>query len=332
MRKDLGPWNRITGPWLLLPVVISAPYPFPHACWLCDLDPNFPFFLNLNLFKWNPSSLLLSSSPPSSALPRHNVLVDAMITNRLTWTKHLPKQECSIWCDEWEKTSNHIVSMSVYIQCLMWSGKLFHVRTDLQPAILVKILIFYRRSLTRPWGLVAAKATIFGAGKILKVEENMLLSVKTTELPLSMWQVSFTFTTQESPCLYSYPIFYSDPVNPIIKGRLPTKTYTSIWRDAKVFNNHAYIVSEATSHGVQVFDLTLLRKEGTNQIFTESGYYSATGRCHNIAINEETGTAFCVGSANVAKGGLYILDLNNDPKLPQFSAQFPDDGCKCGKR
>lgn len=32
-----------------------------------------------------------------------------------------------------------------------------------------------------------------------------------------------------------------------------------MWRDVKVYKNHAYIVSEAYGHGLQVFDLTLLR-------------------------------------------------------------------------
>ena len=41
----------------------------------------------------------------------------------------------------------------------------------------------------------------------------------------------------------------ADPENPIIIGYLPTHTSASLWRDIKVYNNHAYIVSEASNHG-----------------------------------------------------------------------------------
>jgi choice-of-anchor B domain-containing protein len=36
----------------------------------------------------------------------------------------------------------------------------------------------------------------------------------------------------------------SDPVNPIYLGKLPTHTSNSTWRDIKVYDNHAFIVSE----------------------------------------------------------------------------------------
>ncbi|KAI8892029.1 hypothetical protein BC833DRAFT_533414 [Globomyces pollinis-pini] len=118
----------------------------------------------------------------------------------------------------------------------------------------------------------------------------------------------------------------SDPVNPIYKGRIPTKTTSSTWRDIKVFKNHAYIVSEATNHGIQVYDLTLLREpfQGNNTM-VESAYYGATGRCHNVVINEETGLLVCVGSRNVCNAGLYMLDIN-EPKNPKYLGCYPDDG------
>ena len=46
----------------------------------------------------------------------------------------------------------------------------------------------------------------------------------------------------------------SDPVNPIYLGKLPTHTSATIWRDIKVYQDHAFIVSEAGGHGMQVFD------------------------------------------------------------------------------
>ena len=49
----------------------------------------------------------------------------------------------------------------------------------------------------------------------------------------------------------------SNPTNPILLGKLPTQTVSTVWRDIKVYRNHAYVVADnARDHGVQVFDLT----------------------------------------------------------------------------
>ena len=45
----------------------------------------------------------------------------------------------------------------------------------------------------------------------------------------------------------------TDPLNPEVLGFLPTRTDPSTWRDMKVVNNAAYIVSEAADHGMQVY-------------------------------------------------------------------------------
>lgn len=71
----------------------------------------------------------------------------------------------------------------------------------------------------------------------------------------------------------------------------------------KVYNDHAFIVSEASCHGLQVFDLTqLLNITGPPRIFEETAYYSGIENAHNIAINEDTGYAYIVGS-NTCRGG-----------------------------
>ena len=50
----------------------------------------------------------------------------------------------------------------------------------------------------------------------------------------------------------------TNAANPVYLGKLPTQTFSSSWRDIKVYNNHAFIVSEASNHGMQIFDLNLL--------------------------------------------------------------------------
>ena len=86
-----------------------------------------------------------------------------------------------------------------------------------------------------------------------------------------------------------------DPENPVYLGKLPTATDPSPWRDVKVYNNYAFIVSEAQDHGLQVFDLTRLRGLTEAQNFSADAVLNDFGNAHNIAINEDTGFAYVVG-------------------------------------
>jgi len=99
----------------------------------------------------------------------------------------------------------------------------------------------------------------------------------------------------------------TDPINPVYLGKLPTHTSNSTWRDIKVYNNHAFVVSEANGHGMQVFDLTRLRSV-TNppETFTEDAHYGGFGSAHNIVINEDTGYAYPVGTSQFNGGPLFI--------------------------
>ncbi len=162
----------------------------------------------------------------------------------------------------------------------------------------------------------------------------------------------------------------SDPNNPIVVGKLNETSFASkliaseadeefpacvfgigssevaknvvqgsTWRDVKVFDNHAFVVSDAQIHGMQVFDLTRLREyDGTFLEFEEDVHYDLFDNAHNIAINEETGFAYVVGfRATDACGlrrntnnssardttGLHIIDLN-DPKNPTFAGCYID--------
>lgn len=102
----------------------------------------------------------------------------------------------------------------------------------------------------------------------------------------------------------------TNPTAPIYKGRLPSRNnVSSPWRDIKVYNNYAFIVSEAQGHGIQIFDLTKLRTAGTSQTFTADALYSGFGNCHNIAINEATGFAYCVGTSTFGGGPHVVLSL-----------------------
>ncbi len=117
----------------------------------------------------------------------------------------------------------------------------------------------------------------------------------------------------------------SDPINPIYLGKLPTHTQSSSWRDIKVYNNHAFIVSEAGGHGMQVFDLTRLRNVANPPAtFTEDAHFGGFGNCHNIVINEETGYAYAVGASGTNGGGPIFINIQN-PLAPVQVGQFTQD-------
>ena len=84
----------------------------------------------------------------------------------------------------------------------------------------------------------------------------------------------------------------SDPFNPNYLGKIPTATLSSTWRDVKVFRDHAFIVSEAAGHGMQIFDLSKVRDVIETQEFQPDFVYEGYGHSHNIAINTETGVAY----------------------------------------
>ena len=100
----------------------------------------------------------------------------------------------------------------------------------------------------------------------------------------------------------------SNPVNPEHLGTLPTQTFNSSWRDVKVYNNHAFIVSEAANHGMQVFDLTKLRNVNISTFLFADAVYSEFGNAHNIVINEDSGYAYAVGT-NTFNGGPHFINI-----------------------
>jgi choice-of-anchor B domain-containing protein len=122
----------------------------------------------------------------------------------------------------------------------------------------------------------------------------------------------------------------TDPANPSYIGELPLHTGArpALWRDIKVYKNHAFIVSDGSGpHGMQVFDLTqLLRVVGTPITFTETAHYNQIHSAHNIVIDTLSGFAFAVGSSmggQTCGGALHMVDIRN-PAQPAFAGCFAD--------
>ena len=117
----------------------------------------------------------------------------------------------------------------------------------------------------------------------------------------------------------------TEPASPIYLGNLPPHTVDSIWRGIKVHANHAFIVSEASGHGMQVFDLRQLRDVTNPPVtFGETAHYAGFGTAHTIAVNEQTGFAYVAGS-NTCSGGLHVVKIQN-PALPVFAGCVGQDG------
>ncbi len=122
----------------------------------------------------------------------------------------------------------------------------------------------------------------------------------------------------------------SDPYMPVYVGDLPKTegSRSSIWRDFKVYKDHAYIVADnAGEHGVQVFDLRQLRNVRNPPVtFEETFVYDGINSAHNIVLNEETGYAYAVGSSGGGEtcgGGLHMINIQ-DPGRPTFAGCFAD--------
>lgn len=94
----------------------------------------------------------------------------------------------------------------------------------------------------------------------------------------------------------------------------------SDWRDLKFYEEYAYITNE-TAGGLQIVDLTDIDNGTVSEVrtITQSGLQTA----HNVAVNLESGFAYLTG-ANIANGGLVVLDLAADPTNPQIVATWDD--------
>ena len=119
----------------------------------------------------------------------------------------------------------------------------------------------------------------------------------------------------------------SDPAAPVYLGRLPSvNNQSSTWRDIGVYADHAFIVADGVfNHGMQVFDLTQLRDVVSPPVtFTETASYGGFDSSHNIAVDDESGFAYAVGS-NTCSGGLHIIDIRQ-PTAPVQAGCFSGDG------
>jgi choice-of-anchor B domain-containing protein len=122
----------------------------------------------------------------------------------------------------------------------------------------------------------------------------------------------------------------TDPSAPHLVGNLPRTVGSppTVWRDIKVLNDHAYVVSDgAGEHGMQVFDLTRLRAvTDTPAVFEPDATYHEIHSAHNVVADTASGFLYIVGAnggGETCGGGLHMVDAR-DAKNPVFAGCYND--------
>ena len=116
----------------------------------------------------------------------------------------------------------------------------------------------------------------------------------------------------------------SNPEAAVILGTLKTKTENNSIRDIRVFNSFAYIISEASNHGMQVFNLTKLGEITNPPVAFESDVnYTGFDTAHSIIINKESGFAYVLGTTTF-NGGPHFIDIGTPFNIPSASGYDVD--------
>lgn len=107
----------------------------------------------------------------------------------------------------------------------------------------------------------------------------------------------------------------TNPAAPVKIGFIPGAQ--SLWRDAKVFGNRAYVVTEG-GVGIQTINLSQV---DSGVISLESTVTAGSGglATHNVAINEQSGYLYRCGGGS---SGLRFYNLNVTPGSPQYVGEW----------
>ncbi|MFK7936803.1 MAG: choice-of-anchor B family protein [Saprospiraceae bacterium] len=107
-----------------------------------------------------------------------------------------------------------------------------------------------------------------------------------------------------------------DPANPSEIARFAGGE-TTTWRDIKTYKDVAYAVSDNTSEGLMVFDLSDL----PNSVTQVGQFTDVFIKAHNIYIDEAQGRLYVVGTG-VERDGVIIYDLTCNPTQPELLASI----------
>jgi len=101
-------------------------------------------------------------------------------------------------------------------------------------------------------------------------------------------------------------------------------TRSSLWRDIKVYQKYALVVSEAKQHGLVVLDLErVLREDEGVPIRLRADAVWGNFSAHNIHVHSHY--AYVVGSEEHCADGIFVLDVQN-PLAPIPAGCYAQDG------
>ena len=97
----------------------------------------------------------------------------------------------------------------------------------------------------------------------------------------------------------------------------------TIWRDMKTYQDRAYAVSDNTTEGLLIFDLSDLPDTVTKTYHSNEHF----GKAHDIFVDEKNGRLYAVGTDTQAEG-VIVFDLAANPDNPPVigSIDYPGGG------
>ncbi len=111
----------------------------------------------------------------------------------------------------------------------------------------------------------------------------------------------------------TYFIDITIPATPIVADYETGKYQSSVWRDIKTYQHYAYVVADAGSSSLQVFDLSHL-PDSVKKVYDSDVFFA---RAHNIFIDETAGILYACGTSTQSNG-LILLDIQTDPANPSL--------------
>jgi len=117
-------------------------------------------------------------------------------------------------------------------------------------------------------------------------------------------------------CLWDSTAFVeiTTPTSLVLVAQFPGAAGT--WRDAKVYQDHAYVVSD-TGGGLEIFDMSAIDSGVVAQL--PSILTPGNLNTHNVAIDEDSGFLYRLGGTGE---GLRIYDLNQSLDAPPLVASW----------
>ena len=106
----------------------------------------------------------------------------------------------------------------------------------------------------------------------------------------------------------------TNPTNPVLIKHISGPN--SLWRDAKTYQDFAYVVSEGGS-GIQVIKMTNIDNGNVTLVNTVNDV--GTSSTHNVAINTDSGYLYRLGGSS---NGARIYNLNANPASPQYVSSW----------